>query len=98
MSSLDQNLDKKIRVANAAKHYEVSEPAIWNWLRLGKITRFKLGAVTLVSLREIEQLIARGTAAAASEEAKQTRIDEAERRGQLRGAKRRSTQPRVGAA
>jgi hypothetical protein len=82
MLNLEEHLDKKTRVANAATHFEVSEPALWNWMRQGKITRFKLGAVTLVSLREIEQLIARGTAAAASEEAKQARVDEARRRGQ----------------
>ena len=70
----------KVRVPSAAKHYDVSVPAIWNWLRLGKITRFKLGAVTLVSLREMEELIEQGTAAAASEEAKRARIADAERR------------------
>jgi hypothetical protein len=94
MPILEQQVDKKMRVAIAAKHYGVSTPAIWNWLRLGKITRFKLGAVTLVSLREIEELMAKDTAAAASEEAKQARIDEAVRRKQVRVTKTRSTRSR----
>jgi len=99
MLTLEQQSDKKMRVAVAAKHYTVSEAAVWNWLRQGKITRFKLGAVTLVSLREIEELIAEGTAAAASEEARQARIDRAGRREQIRVAKTRNARPRrLGAA
>ena len=85
----------KRRVSTAAADYGVAEITIWNYLRLGKLTRFKFGSVTLVSIAEIESLIAQGTAAAASEEAKQARIAQAARRRQVRVSNMPKTRAKI---
>jgi hypothetical protein len=72
--------DQKEREPVAAARYGLSLWTLWAWLASKKIRRWKMGNVTLVSLRELEEFMERSTALAETEEAKQHRRNLAEKR------------------
>jgi Helix-turn-helix domain len=58
----------KVRIPKAAAKYEISQHTIRAMIRDGRLRKFKLGGVTLVSLAEIERLIVADTAKSESDE------------------------------
>ena len=80
--------DQKERVPVAAARYGLSPWTLWAWLASKKIRRWKMGNVTLVSLRELEEFMERSTSESETVEAEQHRRDLAEKRRRPLAAER----------
>lgn len=48
---------KMMTVPEAAKYLRIAEVTVWKWLAAGRMTRYKLGVLTRVSVAELDGLL-----------------------------------------